>query len=86
MSFVLLKGRRKFAAKCLSTVKWYIHTPASLESQEKACSLLSPKAGELLDWLVRNVYVKGERCKWTPALSVEQSSQHCFIGQWLHKQ
>lgn len=52
--------------------------PSSLESQEKACSLLSQKAGETLDWLVRNVYVKGERCKWTPGLSVEQSSQRPF--------
>lgn len=52
--------------------------PGSLESQEKARRHGSQKAGEMLPWLVRNVCVKGERCKWTPSLSVEQSSQTLF--------
>lgn len=57
--------------------------PVSLESQDKACGLGSQKSREMLDWLVRDVCVKGEGVSGPPVYLLSGVPKHCFIGQWL---
>lgn len=57
--------------------------PVSLDSQDKVCRLGSQKAGEMLDWLVRDVCLKGEGVSGPPVYLLSRVPKHCFIGQWL---
>lgn len=51
--------------------------------EDKACGLGSQKAGETLDWLVRDVCVKGEGVSGPPVYLLSGVPKYCFIGQWL---